>query len=168
MYILSPSTSHVVNPPNHQDKAQHKLRINPSEGMTGQSRVFEYLVRTRLGIFIRIRARILTPTTTWAGEIRYPTTCLRWFGGVRCSGRNRTSVLENVLDRTLSDTITVLNSYQERQTVISSIRQYFEHILNAIAQHIQRWAKPNNPSLFADAASELTRSNVQLVLENKA
>ena len=69
-----------------------------------------------------------------------------------CSGRNRTSALENVLDRTLSDTITVLNSYQERQTVISSIRQYFEHILNAIAQHIQRWAEPNDPSLFADAA----------------
>jgi hypothetical protein len=41
MYILNPSTSHVVNPPNHQDKAQHKLRINPSEGMKGQSWMFE-------------------------------------------------------------------------------------------------------------------------------
>ena len=36
-----------------------------------------------------------------------------------CSGRKRTSVLENVLGHRMSDTIMVLNSYQERQTVIS-------------------------------------------------
>ena len=36
-----------------------------------------------------------------------------------CSGRNRTSVLENVLGHTMSDTITVLSSHQERQTVVS-------------------------------------------------
>ncbi|MCJ7569477.1 MAG: hypothetical protein MUO58_18370 [Anaerolineales bacterium] len=40
-------------------------------------------------------------------------------GEVGCSGRKRTSVQENVLGHTLGDTITVLNSYQERQTVIS-------------------------------------------------
>jgi len=38
--------------------------------------------------------------------------------------------------------------------------------LNAIAQHIQRWVKPTNPSLFADAASDLMRSKAELVLEN--
>ena len=37
----------------------------------------------------------------------------------RCSGRKRTSVLKNVLGHTMSDTITVLNYYLERQTVIS-------------------------------------------------
>ena len=36
-----------------------------------------------------------------------------------CSGRKRTSVLENVLGHRMSDTIMVLNSYQERQIVIS-------------------------------------------------
>ena len=36
-----------------------------------------------------------------------------------CSGRKRTSVLENVLGHIMSATITVLNSYQDRQTVIS-------------------------------------------------
>jgi hypothetical protein len=34
---------------------------------------------------------------------------------VGCSGRKRMSVLENVLGHTMSYTITVLNSYQERQ-----------------------------------------------------
>jgi hypothetical protein len=57
--------------------AQNKLRINPSEGMTGQRWRFETLITTRLGIFIRIRARILTRTAVWAGQIRYPTTRLR-------------------------------------------------------------------------------------------
>ena len=66
----------------------------------------------------------------------------------------------------MSDTISVKNSYQERQTVISSLRQYFEHILNAVAQHIQRWVKPDNPSLFADDALDLTRSKTELILEN--
>ncbi len=36
-----------------------------------------------------------------------------------CSGRKRTSVLENVLGHTKSAAITVLNSYQDMQTVIS-------------------------------------------------
>ena len=39
---------------------------------------------------------------------------------IGCSGRKRTPVLENVLGHTKSDTITVLNSYQQRQTVIST------------------------------------------------
>ena len=50
--------------------------------------------------------------------------------------------------------------------MISLICQCFEHILNAVAQHIQRWVKPNNPSLFADAALDLTRSKTELILEN--
>ena len=50
--------------------------------------------------------------------------------------------------------------------MISSLHQCLGNILNAIAQHIQRWVKPTNPSLFADAASDLTRSKSELVLEN--
>jgi len=71
-----------------------------------------------------------------------------------------------VLEHALSDSITVLSSYQERQTVISLICQCLEHILNAVAQYIQRWVKPDNPSLFADAALDLTRSKTELILEN--
>ena len=66
----------------------------------------------------------------------------------------------------MSDTITVLNSYQERQTVISLICQCFEYILNAVAQHIQRLVKPDNQSLFADTVLDLTRSKAELILEN--
>ncbi len=44
----------------------------------------------------------------------------------RCSGRKRTSVLENVLGHTMSDTITVLNSYQERRAVISTYPKNLE------------------------------------------
>jgi len=66
----------------------------------------------------------------------------------------------------MSDTITVLNSYQERQAVISLICQCLEHILNTVAKHIQRWCKPDNPSLFANAALDLTRSKTELILEN--
>ena len=50
--------------------------------------------------------------------------------------------------------------------MISSLHQCLGNILNAIAQHIQRWVKPTNPSLFADAASDLMRSKAELVLEN--
>ncbi len=50
--------------------------------------------------------------------------------------------------------------------MISLICQCFEHILNAVTQHIQRWVKPNNPSLFADAALDITRSKAELMLEN--
>jgi len=50
--------------------------------------------------------------------------------------------------------------------VISLICQCFEHVLNAVTQHIQRWVKPDNPSLFADAALDLTRSKTELMLEN--
>jgi len=71
-----------------------------------------------------------------------------------------------VLEHTLSDTITVLNSYQERQIVISLICQCFEHILNAVTQHIQRWVKLENPYLFAGTALDLTRSKAELILEN--
>ena len=35
--------------------------------------------------------------------------------------------------------------------MISSLHHCFEYILNTIAQHIQRWVKLINPSLFADA-----------------
>jgi hypothetical protein len=66
----------------------------------------------------------------------------------------------------MSDTITVLNSYQERQTVISLICQCFEHILNAVAQHIQLWVKPDNPFLFAGTVLDLIRSKAELMLEN--
>ena len=38
--------------------------------------------------------------------------------------------------------------------------------MNAVAQHTQRWVKPDNPSLFADAALDLTRSKTELILEN--
>jgi putative transposase len=50
--------------------------------------------------------------------------------------------------------------------VISFLRHCFEYLLIEVTQHIQRWVKPNNPSLFADAASDLTRSKGELVLEN--
>lgn len=66
----------------------------------------------------------------------------------------------------MSDTITILNSYQERQTVISPIYQCFEYILNVVAQHIQRWVKLENPSLSADAVFDLTRSKSELMLDN--
>ncbi len=48
----------------------------------------------------------------------------------------------------------------------SSLRQYFEYILNAVAQHTQRWVKPDNPSLFADSVFDLTCSKAELILEN--
>jgi hypothetical protein len=38
--------------------------------------------------------------------------------------------------------------------------------LNTIAQHIQRWVKLKNPSLFADAVFDLTRSKSEPMLEN--
>jgi transposase InsO family protein len=50
--------------------------------------------------------------------------------------------------------------------VISFLRQSFEHILIDVTQHIQRWVKPHNPSLLADAALDLTRSKTELILEN--
>ncbi len=50
--------------------------------------------------------------------------------------------------------------------MISSLRQCFEYILNTIAQHIQQWVKLKNPSLFADAVFDLTRSKSELMLEN--
>ena len=50
--------------------------------------------------------------------------------------------------------------------MISSLRQCFGYILNTIAQHIQRWVKLKNPSLFADAVFDLTRSKSELMLEN--
>ncbi len=50
--------------------------------------------------------------------------------------------------------------------MISFLRQCSEHILIDVTQHIQRWVKPNNPSLFADAALDLTRSKTELILEN--
>ncbi len=43
-----------------------------------------------------------------------------------CSGRKRTSVLENVLGHTMNDTTTVLNSYPERQTVIFTLSENLE------------------------------------------
>ncbi len=48
----------------------------------------------------------------------------------------------------------------------SSLRQCFKYILNAVAQHTQRWVKPDNPSLFADTALDLSRSKAELILEN--
>jgi hypothetical protein len=54
----------------------------------------------------------------------------------------------------------------ERQTVISSLRQCFEYILNAVAQHTQRWVKSDNLSLFADTALDLSRNKAELILEN--
>ncbi len=50
--------------------------------------------------------------------------------------------------------------------MISSLRQCFEYILNTIAQHIKQWVKLKNPSLFADAVFDLTRSKSELMLEN--
>jgi len=50
--------------------------------------------------------------------------------------------------------------------VTSSPRQCFKYILNAVAQHTQRWVKPDNPSLFADTALDLSRSKAELILEN--
>ena len=50
--------------------------------------------------------------------------------------------------------------------MISSLRQCFEYILDTIAQHIQRWVKLENPSLFTDAVFDLTRSKSELMLEN--
>ena len=49
--------------------------------------------------------------------------------------------------------------------MISFLRQCSEHILIDVTQHIQRWVKPNNPSLFADAALDLTCSKTELILE---
>ncbi len=50
--------------------------------------------------------------------------------------------------------------------MISFLRQCFEYILIDVTQHIQQWVKPNNPSLFADATLDLTRSKTELILEN--
>ncbi len=50
--------------------------------------------------------------------------------------------------------------------MISSLRQCFEYILDTIAQHVQRWVKLENPSLFADDVFDLTRSKSGLMLEN--
>jgi len=50
--------------------------------------------------------------------------------------------------------------------VISSLQHFIELVLHIIAQHIQRWAKPENPSLFTGAILDLTRSRSELVLEN--
>ena len=50
---------------------------------------------------------------------------------IPCDGRKRISVQENGLEHTLSDTITVLNSYQERQTVISPYPNNLEWILHS-------------------------------------
>ena len=50
--------------------------------------------------------------------------------------------------------------------MILCLRQCSEHILIDVTQHIQRWAKPHNPSQFADATSDLTRSKTELILEN--
>ncbi len=50
--------------------------------------------------------------------------------------------------------------------MISFLRQCFEHILIDVTQHIKRWVKPNNPSLFAGAALDLTRNKTELILEN--
>ena len=50
--------------------------------------------------------------------------------------------------------------------MITFLRQCFEHLLIEVTQHIQRWAKPNKPPLFADAALDLTRSKTELILEN--
>ncbi len=48
----------------------------------------------------------------------------------------------------------------------SSLRQCFKYILNTVSQHTQRWVKPDNPSLFADTALDLSRSKAELILEN--
>ncbi|MCJ7569640.1 MAG: hypothetical protein MUO58_19195 [Anaerolineales bacterium] len=50
--------------------------------------------------------------------------------------------------------------------MLSSLRQCFEHILIDVTQYIQRWIKPNNPSLFAGTALDFTRSKTELILEN--
>ena len=60
---------------------------------------------------------------TYAGEPPTGPFVLSLVAGVLillgCSGRKRTSVLENVLGHTKSAAITVLNSYQDMQSVIS-------------------------------------------------
>ncbi len=50
--------------------------------------------------------------------------------------------------------------------MISSLQHFIELVLHIIAQHIQRWVKPENPSLFTGAILDLTRSRSELVLEN--
>ena len=48
----------------------------------------------------------------------------------------------------------------------SSLRQCFKYISNTVAQHTQQWVKPENPSLFANTALDLSRSKAELILEN--
>ena len=50
--------------------------------------------------------------------------------------------------------------------MISSLQHFFELILHIIAQQVQRWAKPGNPSMLSGAIIDLTRSRSELVLEN--
>ncbi len=50
--------------------------------------------------------------------------------------------------------------------MISALQHLFELILHIIAQHIQRRAKPRNPSMFTGAILDLTRTRSELVLEN--
>jgi len=50
--------------------------------------------------------------------------------------------------------------------VISALQHLFELILHIIAQHIQRRAKPSNPSVFTGTILDLTRSRSELMLEN--
>ena len=50
--------------------------------------------------------------------------------------------------------------------MISALQHLFELILHIIAQHIQRRAKPGNPSILYGAVFDLTRSRSELMLEN--